>query len=26
LVGTTIATHCGPGTVAVVFHGKQLVA
>ncbi|MBR1925394.1 MAG: DegV family protein [Clostridia bacterium] len=26
LVGTTIGTHCGPGTVAVVFHGKQLVA
>lgn len=25
MVGTTIGTHAGPGTLAVVFHGKQLV-
>ncbi len=25
MVGTTIGTHAGPGTLAVVFHGSQLV-
>ena len=25
MVGTTIGTHAGPGTLAVVFHGTQLV-
>ena len=25
IVGTTVGTHCGPGTVAVFFHGEQLV-
>lgn len=25
MVGTTIGTHCGPGTISVVFHGTQLI-
>lgn len=25
IVGPTVGTHCGPGTVAVFFHGEQLI-
>ena len=24
-VGTTVGTHCGPGTIGIFFHGEQLV-
>lgn len=25
VVGTTVGTHCGPGTIALFFHGTQLI-